>query len=86
MQEGGLLRGGVAKDGAGHQGECGRHHQIRSTSQMNHLAQGITRTINQKFEFMSLPAQSILHQARILQDELVVKQNDSNQIVKYGLI
>ena len=26
---------GGAEDGAGHQGECGRHHQIRSTSQLD---------------------------------------------------
>ena len=29
-------RCGGAEDGAGHQGECGRHHQIRSTAQLNH--------------------------------------------------
>ena len=29
-------RCGGAEDGAGHQGECGRNHQIRSTSRLNH--------------------------------------------------
>ena len=50
-------RSGGAENGAGHQGECGRHHQIRLTGHLNHWYRFILwMPPNNLFEAFVLPS------------------------------